>query len=252
MSWMGKILGGGLGFVFAGPIGAVLGAVIGHHAMDSGSSGGGDGGGFSSLESKQGIYFGATFSMLGKLAKADGVVTAQEIEVIDRVMRDNLRLDSRARQFAIEIFNEAKDSDQEFEDFARQFYMEFGDSPEMLGSLIELLLLVAHADGELHEAEDSMILKAVRIFGLQDHYQQLRGRFSGVPDNIGTFYEILGCREGDDISVVKKKYRKLAMEYHPDRVQAQGLPPEFANAAEDKFKEIQHAYDMVEKHVNNK
>ena len=75
MSWMGKILGGGLGFVFAGPIGAVLGAVIGHHTMDSGSSGGGV---FSLLESKQGIYFGATFSMLGKLAKADGVVTAHD------------------------------------------------------------------------------------------------------------------------------------------------------------------------------
>ena len=73
-----------------------------------------------------------------------------------------------------------------------------------------------------------------------------------MPDNIGSFYEILGSREGDDISVVKKKYRKLAMEYHPDRVQSQGMPPEFASVAEDKFKEIQHAYDMVEKHINNK
>ena len=167
MSWMGKILGGGLGFVFAGPVGAVLGAVIGHHTMDSGD---GSEGGISSLESRQGIYFGATFSMLGKLAKADGVVTAHEIEIIDSVMRDNLRLDSRARQFAIEIFNEAKESDVDFEDFAGQFYTEFGSSPEMLGSLIELLLLVAHADGELHEAEDLMILKAVRIFGLEDLY----------------------------------------------------------------------------------
>ncbi len=246
MSWMGKILGGGLGFVIAGPIGAVLGAVIGHHAMDS------SGGGLSALESKQGIYFAATFSMLGKIAKADGVVTPHEIEVIDRVMRDNLQLDSRARRFAIDIFNAAKDSDQQFEDFAGQFYSEFGNSPEMLGSLVELLLLVAHADGEFHEAEEIMILKAVKIFGLQDHYRQLKSRFSGVPDNIETFYEILGCREGDEISVVKKKYRKLAMEYHPDRVQAKGLPPEFANAAEDRFKEIQHAYDMVEKHLNNK
>lgn len=239
---MGKILGGGLGFVFAGPIGAVLGAVIGHHAMDSGSR-------LSSLESKQGIYFAATFSMLGKLAKADGMVTPHEIEFIDRVMRDNLRLDSRARQFAIDIFNVAKDSDQAFEDFAGQFYTEFGSSPEMLGSLIELLLLVAHADGEFHEAEEAMILEAVRLFGLQDHYSQLKSRFTGIPANIGAYYEILGCREGDEISAVKKKYRKLAMEYHPDRVQSKGMPPEFAKAAEDKFKEIQHAYDMVEKHL---
>ena len=245
MSWMGKILGGGLGFLLGGPIGAVLGAVVGHHTMDSG-------GGFSRLESKQGIYFAATFSMLGKLAKADGAVTDHEIEVIEQVMRNNLRLNAQARKFAIDIFNVAKDSDDRFEDFARQFYDEFGNSPEILTSLVDLLLLVAYADGELHRAEEAMIMDAVQIFGLQDHYAQLKSRFSGVPGNIRTYYEILGCREGDDFSLVKKKYRKLAMEHHPDRIHANGMPPEFAQVAEDRFKEIQHAYDMVEKHVNRR
>jgi DnaJ like chaperone protein len=242
MSWMGKILGGGLGFVIAGPLGAVLGAVIGHHTMDARE-------GFSSLESKQGIYFAATFSMLGKLAKADGMVTPHEIEVIERVMRDNLRLSPDARQFAIDIFNVAKDSEEKFEDFAGQFYTEFGSSPEMLGSLIELLLLVAYADGDFHDAEEAMILEAVRIFGLTGQYHQLKSRFTGVPGDIGSYYEILGCKKGDELTSVKKKYRKLAMEYHPDRVQSKGMPPEFAQAAEDKFKEVQHAYDMVEKHI---
>ncbi len=245
MTWMGKILGGGLGFILGGPIGAVLGAVLGHHTMDSG-------GGFSSLESKQGIYFAATFSMLGKLAKADGAVTDHEIDVIDQVMVNNLRLTPEARRFAIDIFNVAKDSDDRFEDFARQFYGEFGRSPEILASLVDLLLLVAHADGELHQAEEAMIMEAVRIFGLQNQYSQLKSRFSGVPDNIDTYYEILGCRKGDEFSVVKKKYRKLAMEHHPDRIHANGMPPEFAQAAEDRFKEIQHAYDMVEKHANSR
>jgi DnaJ like chaperone protein len=245
MSWMGKILGGGLGFVIAGPLGAVLGAVIGHHTMDSS-------GGFSSLESKQGLYFAATFSMLGKLAKADGMVTPHEIEIIERVMRDNLKLPPDARKFAIDIFNVAKDSEEEFEDFAGQFYTEFGSSPEMLVSLIELLLLLAYADGDLHTQEEAMILEAVRIFGLQDQYHQLKSRFSGIPGDIGSYYEILGSEKGDELSVVKKRYRKLAMEYHPDRVQSKGLPPEFAQAAEDKFKEIQHAYDMVEKHVTGR
>jgi len=246
MSWMGKILGGGLGFVIAGPVGAVLGAVIGHHTMDSSS------GGFSSLESRQGLYFAATFSMLGKLAKADGMVTPHEIEVIERVMRNNLRLSADARKFAIDIFNVAKDSDERFEDFAGQFYAEFGSSPEMLASLIELLLLLAYADGDLHDAEEIMILDAVRIFGLQDQYRQLKSRFSGIPGDIGTYYEILGAKKGDELQSVKKKYRKLAMEYHPDRVQAKGMPPEFAQASEDKFKEIQHAFDMVEKHITGR
>jgi len=97
MSWMGKILGGGLGFVFGGPIGAVFGAALGHQAFDADSRSGT----LSGLENKQGIYFAATFSMLGKLAKADGKVSQQEVDVIDRIMRDNLRLPEDARKLAI-------------------------------------------------------------------------------------------------------------------------------------------------------
>ncbi|MDZ7685822.1 MAG: DnaJ domain-containing protein [Gammaproteobacteria bacterium] len=104
-----------------------------------------------------------------------------------------------------------------------------------------------YADGELHDAEDEMILIAVRVFGIEDEYEQIKHRFTGAPDDIERYYEILGCERGDDLTTVKKKYRKLAMEYHPDRIQSRGMAPEFADAAEEKFKEIQHAYDMVEK-----
>ena len=245
MTWMGKILGGGLGFLLGGPIGAVLGAVLGHHTVDSGGT-------FSGLESKQGIYFAATFSMLGKIAKADGVVTDDEIQIVDQVMRNNLQLSPDARLFAIDIFNVAKDSDVPFGDFAHQFHGEFGHSQEILISLIDLLLLVAYADGELHPGEEAMIQEAVQIFGLQGQYSQLKSRFSGLPDDINRYYEILGCSQGDTLSAVKKKYRKLAMEHHPDRIHANGMPPEFAQVAEDRFKEIQHAYDLVVKHIGRK
>ncbi len=241
MSWMGKILGGGIGFALGGPIGAVLGMVIGHTVDKSG---------LSEVETRQGIYFTATFSMLGKLAKADGVVSSDEIAVIERVMRDNLKLSTEARRFAIDIFNAAKDSEQAFEDFANQFYIEFGSSPEILTSLIELLLLIAHADGRLHESEEVMIGEAVRIFGLQDHYRQIKGRFEGV-DNLDHAYARLDSSPNDELAVIKRRYRRLAMEYHPDRIQANGMSPEFAAVAEEKFKEIQHAWDVVEKHHQN-
>ena len=238
MSWMGKILGGGVGFVLGGPIGAVLGMVIGHTVDKSG---------LSAVETRQGIYFTATFSMLGKIAKADGVVSSDEIAVIERVMRENLKLSAEARGFAIDIFNAAKDSDTAFEDFANQFYIEFGSSPEILTSLIELLLLIAHADGRLHDAEEAMIAEAVTIFGLTNQYRQIKSRFDGV-DNLDHAYAALGSVPTDDLPTIKKRYRKLAMEHHPDRIQAKGMPPEFASVAEEKFKEIQHAWDVVEKH----
>lgn len=243
MSWMGKILGGGLGFIVGGPIGAALGAAAGHQ-FDARSQGGGI---FSALENKQTIYFTATFSMLGKLAKADGVVTQQEVDVIDRVMRENLRLNPQARDLAIRIFNTAKESDEQFEDYARQFYAEFGKSQQVSASIIDLLLLVGYADGELGAEEEAMILQAVNIFGLQGQYQQLKGRFSGVPQDVNHYYAILGAKRGDSIAAIKKKYRKLAMEYHPDRMASQGMAPELIATAEDKFKEIQNAMDVVEK-----
>ena len=242
MSWLGKILGGGLGLMMGGPIGAVLGAVIGHHTLDKGG-----GITFSPLETQQSMYFTAVFSMLGKLAKADGRVSQYEIDMIENVMRDNYRLTPEARTFAIKIFNAARDSTNSFDDYARQLRQVFGRSPEVLASVVELLVAVAHADGEMHPEEERMILSAVRIFGVEQEYQRIRSRFSGIPDDVGRYYKILGCKRGDSLDVVKKKYRKLAMEYHPDRIQARGMSPEFAAAAEEKFKEIQHALDIVEK-----
>ncbi|MEX0942389.1 MAG: TerB family tellurite resistance protein [Pseudomonadales bacterium] len=244
---MGKILGGGIGALFGGPIGAVLGAVIGHHALDAGG-----GFSFSPLETRQGLYFTAVFSMLGKLAKADGVVTRNEIEVIERVMKENFRLPPQARKLAIQIFNAAKDSDDRFEDYAMQLQQHFSDTPELLVSVVDLLMVVAHADHDLHESEERMIRSAVRIFGIESEFAQIKSRFTGVPDDINRYYEILGCSPGDDLAVIKKKYRKLAMQYHPDRIQSKGMAPEFAQAAEEKFKEIQHAYDLIEKDQINR
>jgi len=174
MSWMGKIFGGSVGFMLGGPLGLIIGGMLGHHTIDKGAAG------ISRLESRQAVFFTATFALLGKLSKADGQVSAAEITLVERVMRDNLRLDDRSRQIAIKIFNQAKDSDAEFMDYAHQFYQEFSGQQQMLTMLLE------------------------------------------------------------------------PMEYHPDRIQSQGLPPELAAAAESKFKDIQNAYDEVEKHVGSR
>jgi len=241
MSWLGKILGGGLGFVVGGPLGAILGAVVGHHAVDKNS--------FSEQEERQSLFFLATFSMLGKLSKADGRVSTEEIEVVEQVMRDNLRLSPEARQFAIDVFSAAKDSGDRFEDYANQFYAEFRDYPEVLSSLVDLLLRLAHADGVMHPEESRMIEEAVRIFRIPNEYAQLKARYSGAND-LQTCYQILGAKEGETLAEIKKKYRRLAMDYHPDRVASQGVSPELAAAAEDRFKEIQHAFDVIERHLS--
>lgn len=241
MSWLGKILGGGLGFVVGGPLGAILGAVVGHHAVDKNS--------FSEQEERQSLFFLATFSMLGKLSKADGRVSTEEIEVVEQVMRENLRLSPEARQFAIDVFSAAKDSGDRFEDYANQFYSEFRDYPEVLSSLVDLLLRLAHADGVMHPEETRMIEEAVRIFRIPNEYAQQKARYSGTND-LQACYEILGAKEGETLAEIKKKYRRLAMNYHPDRVASQGVSPELAAVSEERFKEIQHAFDVIERHLS--
>lgn len=244
MGWMGKVLGGSIGFALGGPLGAVIGAVLGHHTVDANAAVAVDSV-FSTLEQKRSIYFFSTFAMLGKLAKSDGVVSRHEIDVIDNVMRNHLKLNSDARQLAIEIFNEAKQSNSGFDEYARQFYDHFHADQQMLITMVELLLLVAMSDRQFHSSEKQLIDSVVKIFHLEDYYAQIRSRFAAVPEDINRYYHILGCEKGDSIQTVKKKYRRLAMEFHPDRVQANGMPEEFVEVAQDKFKEIQHAYDLV-------
>ncbi len=243
MSWLGKVLGGGIGFALGGPLGAVLGAAIGHHAVDR------EGSFFSGIELKQGVFFVATFSMLGKLSKADGQVSKEEIQLVEDVMRDHLHLDANARRLAIEIFNRAKDSNTSFLEYAQQFHAEFSGQREALVSIIDLLLRMAHADGALHPEEERMIADAVRLFDVENEYAQLTARYSGT-NTLAQSYAILGAEDGESLPDIKRKYRRLAMQYHPDRIQAQGMTPELADAAEARFKEIQNAFDQLEKHLS--
>ncbi len=241
MSWLGKMLGGSLGFVFGGPLGAILGATLGHHALDSGRS-------MSLEENRQTLFFLATFSMLGKLSKADGQVSAEEIRVVEQLMDRNLKLSSDARRFAINIFNEAKNSQDQFRDYALQFYEEFRDSKEALFQLIDLLLTLANADGVMHPEEERLIEEAVAIFHLEREYSQLKAPyFRG--DELEKSLKILGASANESFPEIKKKYRRLAMKHHPDKVQAQGVSPELIAVSEARFKEIQHAYDIVEKRM---
>ena len=108
--------------------------------------------------------------------------------------------------------------------------------------------MVAYADGTLHAAEEKLLLQAVRIFQLESHYEQIKSRFTGSNNDLSRCFQILGCKPTDELKVIKAKYRKLAMEYHPDRVLANGMSPELASVAEEKFKEIQNAFDVLEKH----
>ena len=246
MSWMGTLFGGGVGFLLGGPIGAVLGAVVANRI------GGGGSGPFSQIEQKQSIFFTATFAMLGQLSKADGRVSEAEIAVVEQVMRNTLKLDDKARGLAIDIFNQAKDAPSEFMAYAEQFYQAFARQPQMFTMLIELLTVLALADNELHPEEDRLLTQAATLFGCLGDYERLKQKHKGDDVSLDTHYKTLGCTPDMSLAEVKRAYRKLAMKHHPDRAQAEGLPPELQEAALARFKDIQNAFDAVEAYHKSK
>ena len=246
MGIIGKVVGGALGFALGGPLGAIAGAVFGH-AFDRDAAGfqESDVQRLSAMEESQLAFFVSTFSMLAKLAMADGQVSQKEMSVVEHFAAHDIGLSGEHRKVALNIFSAALESPASFEEFAVQFYRRFAGQSQAIEMMIDILLRVSVADGRLRTSEETLILSAVRILRLdQVRYNQIRSRYRESADQA---YQILGCRREDSDEQIKKQYRKLVHSYHPDKVLAKGLPDEFIELANDKFREIQAAYEQIKK-----
>ncbi|TDP88633.1 DnaJ like chaperone protein [Halanaerobium saccharolyticum] len=249
MSWMGKILGGTVGWSFGGPLGAVIGAAIGNH-FDQSSSGGSQfgsqqRGNLNQQEEKQTIFFTSVFSMLAKFAQADGTVSRAEIKTIDRFIKNELKLQGEARKLAIRVFDEAKKKNNSFEEYAQQFYDNFKNEQTLVLGMFDLLMKIAVADNDFHHKEEQYIKKAKNIFKINDsQYESIRSQYVDTSD-LEKYYKILECSPEADFKEVKRQYRKKAKDFHPDNVIGKGLPEEFVDFAEQEFKKINDAYEKI-------
>lgn len=244
MGWMGKLVGGTIGFALGGPLGAIFGAAFGH-AFDTGTQidSSSSRQRLSSVEQHQLTFFVAAFSMLAKLAQSDGRVSQEEIESIEDFMEKDLHLTADSRHAAINIFRTALNAPGTFDDFARQFYGQFYRQPQMLELMIDILLRVSVADGSMTRGEEDLILSAVSIFNFsRSRYDQLKSQYAKTADKA---YAVLGCSPDDADEQVKRCYRQRVQEYHPDKIAAKGLPDEFTRFAQDKFREIQEAWEQI-------
>lgn len=245
-----------MGMLMGGPIGAMIGGAIGHLFVDSQleesvSQQTGQGRSrarqatFTNQEQKQAVFFASTFAMLGKMAKADGAVSQAEIQVVEKFMRDHLRLDKTARMFAVNIFNRAKDDAYPYSQYADEFTRHFYNDQNMRMVLFEILFQVAAADGALHQAEERLLQDALGHLNIPSHlFDELRNRLAPSADPA---YVILGLTPDATDAEVKKAYRAKVMEYHPDKIISKGLPEEFLKFAEEKFKEANEAYEKIKK-----
>ena len=235
MSIWGKVIGGVAGFAVGGPLGAMLGGFAGHMIDKRASAGeGGDG-------TKQITFTIGVIALGAKMAKADGVVTADEVAAFKEVFH----VPPEEMANVGRVFDLARRDAHGFEPYARQVAGLFADSPQVLEDLIDGLFHIAKADNVIHPAELEFLRSVSAIFGFDDHeFARIREGHLG-PDEADP-YQVLGVARGISDDDLKAAYRKLIREHHPDTLIAQGLPQEFIDIANEKLASINDAYDRVE------
>ncbi len=237
MSIWGKILGGAAGFAVGGPIGALLGAIAGH-AIDQYRS--------TELSPDEGMrqvtFTIAVIVLSAKMAKADGVVTKNEIAAFRRVFRvppDEVKNVGR-------VFDMARADSSGFEPYAEQVARMFRSHPRVLEDLLGALFHIALADGSLHKRELAYLRRVAQIFGFTEaDFDRIKSSHTG-PDAADP-YTVLGVAHDISDQDLKSAYRKLIRENHPDKLVSEGLPQEFIDVANEKLKAINVAYEKISK-----
>lgn len=264
MSWWGKIVGGTFGFMLGGPLGAMLGAAVGHN-FDQGlktSAAGSPFGQGPNQERIQSAFFTAVFSVMGHVAKADGRVTEDEIAMA-RSMMQQMSLDQNQTRVAMDLFNQGKRADFALDPVIAQFKAECHRRRTLMQMFLEILLHAAYADGVLHRHEETLLKDISARLGFSSaHFQQLEAmvraqRFftgDGQPGQppaaelLADAYTLLGVQPDNSDPEVKKAYRRMMSQHHPDKLMAKGLPEEMVKLATAKTQEIKAAYELIKEH----
>lgn len=268
MSWWGKLLGGSFGYLLGGPLGALIGVALGHN-FDKGLASNlraqfepGD------QERVQTAFFTTLFSVMGHLAKADGRVSETEIELARDIMQ-RMNLGDEMRQAAIGLFNQGKQPDFVLNDVLRQFRKECHGRRNLMRMFAEILVHSAYADGSLDPAE-RRVLEQVRVelgFSVREfqHIEAVvvNARYFGAGAGgqppradsgaiLREAYAVLGVEQGDSDAKIKKAYRRMMNQHHPDKLVAKGLPEEMIKLATEKTQEIKQAYEVIKKQRGKK
>ncbi len=184
----------------------------------------------------------AVIALGAKMAKADGQVTRDEVAAF----REVFVIPPGEEQNAARVFNLARQDVAGFEEYAKRINKMFNGRCDVLCDLLEGLFYIAMADGEYHPKEDDFLDRVSQIFGMEPRqFAAMRARF--VPDAVPDPYQVLGVTADTPIEEIRKAYRDLVRETHPDRVAARGVPCEAVKLAEKRLIAINSAWEDVQR-----
>jgi len=182
----------------------------------------------------------AVIALGAKMAKADGLVTRDEVTAFRQVFH----IPASETQNAARVFDLARRDVAGFDLYAARIRDMFGEGHQALVDLLEGLFYVAVADGSYHPNENVFLEEVARIFGVQSRdFVNMRARF--VPDENPDPYCVLGIEPDADTETVRQAWRALVREYHPDRMIARGIPEEAVKLAEKRLIQANWAYEEI-------
>jgi DnaJ like chaperone protein len=247
------VIGALLGALFGGVPGLLIGAALGYAAgaiLRQSVIGG--------LRVVQSQLLDSTFAIMGALCKADSVVTRDEIDAVERIFT-MLRLQDEQRRAAKAAFSRGKQADFDLDAAVDRFARVSRRRAPLVQLFLQLQVMAVAADGKVDPAEHEMLVRIARRLGLGEHdvaqlEALLRASAAGGPsargappasDRLADAYAALGVSPDASPAEIKRAYRRLISQNHPDKLAARGLPESMRAVAEERSREINAAYDLI-------
>jgi len=241
---LGALFGGLSGFFIGGLIGYGLGIVLQRSLLGG-------------LRVAQNQLLDSTFAIMGAICKADSVVTRDEINMVEQTF-NMLKLNDQQRREAKDAFNRGKQPDFDLDAAVDRFAQITHSRGPLVQLFLQLQCMAVAADGEIHPAEHAMLVRIASRLGLSEvDISQLEALLratmrggaapGGMPtkDRLADAYAALGVAPDATATEIKRAYRKLMSQNHPDKLAARGLPESMRPVAEERSREINSAYDLI-------
>ncbi|GAB2789091.1 co-chaperone DjlA [Halomonas shantousis] len=244
------VIGGVLGYMIGRLPGMLIGAALGYwlvRRLRASLLG--------KLAQGQAQFLDSTFAVMGCLCKADGQVTEEELDASRRLW-ERLRLSEAQRAQAREAFNRGKAADFDLDAELARVRRVTGGQRALLQVFLQVQLSAIAADGRLHPAEHDMLLRVARGLGCSEaEIAQIEAMLRGGTGASGASsgqtleeaYRVLGVSADVSDAEIKKTYRRLMSQNHPDKLAGKGLPESMREMAEQRTREIGNAYELIKK-----